>query len=115
MDIDVFKTVVVPTLTTGAAFIGITTLGGETNFVNKLIDIKNQNGDHIYKSIVMQTSCEDCIRANKAMDCTCKIGERPHWQSMKRQEDIQKIMEDDKETYLIEARLYFIYLFIYYY
>jgi hypothetical protein len=39
----VFQVVVVPTLVTEAAFIGITTLGDETNFVNQLLERKHKS------------------------------------------------------------------------
>lgn len=79
MDNAVFKVVVVPTLVTGAAFIGITTLGDDDNFVShikrKTIDGKKPLFNCIDVSIV----CDYCKKTGKELTCRHLLGDIPHW------------------------------------
>lgn len=104
MDHRVFYTVVVPTLVTEATFIGITTLGDEANFVNKLVKIKRSTGELMFNVISMMLVCEECKRAGKEADCNHMMGEIPYWQDPQRHKDIEKMMEGEYETFMRETK-----------
>ncbi len=64
MDNRVFYQVVAPTLATGSAFIGITTLGEDenSNFVSKLIEVRDKEGNRLFKVIDMKLVCQRSTR-----------------------------------------------------
>lgn len=93
MDNSVWAKVVVPTLTTGSAFIGITTLDdtGEDNFVGELAETRNADGDRLYNVIFISRVCDRCRKEGVEISCKHKMHEIPYWQDEKRHEDVLKI------------------------
>lgn len=104
MDNKVFNVVVVPTLVTEASFIGITTLGEDSNFVNVLVEIKDESGQGLFNYVKIDLVCDRCKKLGKESSCTHLMGEIPYWQDAKRHKDIQLMMQCDQDTYMREAR-----------
>ncbi|KKM03572.1 hypothetical protein LCGC14_1773090 [marine sediment metagenome] len=107
MDNRVFYHVVSPTLATGSAFIGITTLGEDenSNFVSKLIEIRDNNGNRLFRVIDMKQVCKRCERLGKETTCHHMAGEIPYWQDEKRRGDIELMMQGQNDIWLREMRL----------
>lgn len=101
-----FFQVVAPTLSTGAAFIGITTISpdGDLNFVNRLIRTKNKNGESIFRVINVKMVCDACEAKGEAMECKHRMGMLPYWQESKRHDDIEAMMGTESSTFLVEMR-----------
>lgn len=75
MDKAVWKRVVVPTLITGAAFLGITTRGyDQFNFVTQLLKLKTSDGSSLFRNINIDLCCEHCKKIGRADSCRHKIG-----------------------------------------
>ena len=104
MDNRVFHTVVVPTLVTEAAFIGITTLGDDSNFVNRLISIRDENDKTLFHVIQFDLICDRCKRNGKESSCTHLMGEIPYWQDQRRHKEVQLMMQGEQDTYMRESR-----------
>jgi hypothetical protein len=104
MDNKVFYNVVVPTLVTEASFIGITTLGDDSNFVNKLVEIRTAVGELLFNVVKMSLICDRCRKLGKEGDCNHLMGEIPYWQDQQRHKDIEKMMEGEYETYMRESK-----------
>ena len=106
MDNRVFYHVVSPTLATGSAFIGITTLGEDenSNFVSKLIEIRDNNGNRLFRVIDMKQVCKRCERLGKETICHHMAGEIPYWQDEKRRGDIELMMQGKSDVWLREMR-----------
>ncbi len=104
MDNQVFYRVVAPTLATGSAFIGITTLGEDenSNFVGKLIETRNKEGNRLFRVIIIELVCARCKRLGKDLICQHLMGEIPYWQEESRHEDIELMMP--KDIFLREMR-----------
>jgi hypothetical protein len=104
MDNKIFSNVVVPTLVTGAAFIGITTLGEDSNFVDNLISIKGKDGKSLFRVISVDLVCDRCKRLGKENTCQHLAGEIPHWQDSQRHKDIEQMMQNETDTYMLETK-----------
>ncbi len=106
MNNQVFYRVVAPTLATGSAFIGITTLGdeGDTNFVGKLIETCDISGNLIFKVIRIELVCSRCKHLGKDLICQHKMGELPYWYDGKRHKDIELMMKDQPDIFLREMK-----------
>lgn len=65
----VYKVVVVPTLINNGAFIGITTLGDESNYVNKLLEQKNALGETQFRHLHFDPICDRCKKLEKVDSC----------------------------------------------
>ncbi len=106
MDNRVFYQVVAPTLATGSAFIGITTLGDDenSNFVSKLIEIKDKEGNLLFRVLNMKLVCPRCERLGKEITCHHMMGEIPYWQDEKRHGDIELMMQGQQDVWLREMR-----------
>jgi hypothetical protein len=102
---NVYYTVIAPTLVTGSAFVGITTLGDDTNYVGKIINaVSKRTNKKIFKTIELTLVCNDCLKAGKAKECIHKLGEIPYWQDDDRHKDLQEIMKEREEDYLRETK-----------
>lgn len=107
MDRNVFDTVVVPTLVTGSAFIGITTLAEneDTNYVSNMVkNATDSEGKSIFKIVNMEMVCMRCKRLGKERTCRHKMGEIPYWHDHKRQKDIEAILQGQRDVWLREMR-----------
>ncbi len=104
MDNRVFYTIVVPTLVTEAAFIGITTLGDDSNFVNRLISIRDENDKGLFHVIQFDLVCDRCKRLGRESSCTHLMGEIPYWQDQRRHKEVQLMMQGEHDTYMRETR-----------
>jgi hypothetical protein len=89
---NVYFQVIAPTLVTGSAFVGITTLGDDTNYVGKIITARSKRtGKPIFKVIELTLVCDDCKEAGKEVECIHKLGEIPYWQDDDRHKDLQEV------------------------
>ena len=89
---DVYFRVIAPTLVTGSAFVGITTLGDDTNYVGKIINaVSKRTGKKIFKTIELTLVCQDCLDTGKASECIHRLGEIPYWQDDERHKDLQEV------------------------
>jgi len=107
MPADVFYEVVMPTLVTGAVFIGITTLyaDAELSLVNKLISVNDEFGVPIIRSLQLKMVCEDCEAAGIAESCSHRMGELPYWQDERRHARIQQLYgSSNQATFMLEMR-----------
>ncbi len=106
MDNRVFYNVVAPTLATGSAFIGITTMGedADSNFVNKLLETRNDDGQPLFRVIKITLVCPSCTKAGNETACRHRMGEVPHWHDERRHRDIEHMMSDQVSTWLLEMR-----------
>jgi len=113
MNNEFYKKVIVPILAANATFIGITTLGNETNFVERLFNLKYPNGESVFNTVRIEQVCERCKELGLESSCTHKMSEIPPWQSAERHRDIKIILADDEETFLRETKSYFLIIFFY--
>jgi len=105
MDKQVWKRVVVPTLITGAAFIGITTRGyDQFNFVTQLLKMKKSDGDPLFRNINIDLCCDNCRRIGKEDTCRHKLGEMPYWHDAGMYKHIKQMFGDDEEAFLVETK-----------
>jgi hypothetical protein len=104
MDPRFYFQVIVPTMLTGAAFVGITTLGDPSNFVNDLIKLRRPNGKLLFRVVALELVCERCRRNGQEMHCRHKMGELPYWHSGAKHADVEKIMESRMGDFLRETR-----------
>ena len=104
MSPDFFKQVIVPIFAARASFIGITTLGFATNFVNRLFDLTNSSGHPIFNSVRVSTVCDRCRQLGLESTCQHLIHEIPPWQSESNVADVQEILKNDRDTLLREAK-----------
>jgi len=105
MNSAVWKRVVVPTLITGAAFIGITTRGYDNlNFVTQLLKLKTSSGDSLFKHINIDLCCDECKRNGKEDTCRHKMGEAPHWHDLGTYKHIKEMYGEDEDAYLVETK-----------
>ena len=88
----------------GCTFIGITTLGEETNFVNRLFELKRPGGDPVFKTVRIEQVCDKCKKLGLESSCTHKMGEIPPWQDEGRIGDIEYILKNDPESLLTETK-----------
>ena len=93
-------------MSTGSAFIGITTLGNDenSNFVSKLLKKTDKEGSLLFRVIVLKLVCEKCEKAGKELLCPHMMGEIPYWQDEKRHQDIEIMLEDNTDVWLRELR-----------
>jgi hypothetical protein len=100
---DVYYRVIAPTLVTGSAFVGITTLGDDTNYVGKIIGaISKRTGKPIFNTIELNLVCRDCLESGKASECIHRLGEIPYWQDDERHKDLQEVINDVTITQLLD-------------
>lgn len=105
MDNEVYYKVIAPTLSTGAAFIGITTKGEEdSNFVSQLIETKDKNGDKLFNVIDFEESCEKCKKLGKELTCNHLTGQIPPWQTQSDRERVKNALSGHDATYLLEMK-----------
>jgi hypothetical protein len=105
MDKQVWNRVVVPTLITGAAFIGITTKGyDQFNFVTQLIKLKGSDNKPLFRNINVDLCCEHCRRTGKEDTCRHMIGQRPYWHEASMYKTIKKMYGDDEDAFLVETK-----------
>lgn len=105
MDKQVWNRVVVPTLITGAAFIGITTKGyDQFNFVTQLIKLKDSDGKPLMRNINVDLCCEHCRRIGKEDTCQHMLGQRPYWHEEGMYKKIKKFYGEDDDAYLVETK-----------
>ena len=100
-----FFQVVVPLLELDrTCMIGISTIfGGDENFLNKYLKLKDTTGNPIFKSFQFFLACQACMDAGKAAMCTHKMNELPSWQSQRKHERIRAMMADQQELLLQET------------
>lgn len=105
MDKSVWKRVVVPTLITGAAMIGITTRGyDQFNFVTQLLKLKTSSGDPLFRHINIDLCCDHCKRIGREDSCRHKMGEMPYWHDASMYKHIKEMFGDDEEAFLVETK-----------
>jgi len=105
MDIQLLYKVVLPTLArSGVAFIGISTLADPFNFWSQMLDLKDDDGKPVFKTIRYSLVCEACAKAGKEDTCRCNLGDLPYWQDEAQHNKLEKIMQDKCDTYLTETK-----------
>jgi len=105
MDIQLLYKVVLPTLArSGVAFIGISTLDDPFSFWSQMIDLKDDDGKGVFKTIRYSLVCEDCIKAGLETSCKHKMGDLPYWQDETQHNKLEKIMQDKSEAFLTETK-----------
>ena len=105
MDIQLLYKVVLPTLArSGVAFIGISTLADPFNFWSQMLDLKDDDGTPVFKTIRYSLVCKDCAAAGLEDTCTHNYGDLPYWQDESQHNKLEKIMQDKCDTYLTETK-----------
>lgn len=104
--VDMFYKVIVPTLVTGAALLAITTLGGENNFISIMLKKLTPQGTPLFKYIEFKDVCERCERLGLKEKAQCKhlLGDRPHFHNLKSHRQVESIMQENFETYMVEVK-----------
>jgi len=105
MDIQLLYKVVLPTLArSGVAFIGISTLADPFNFWSQMIDLVDDDGRPVFKTIRYSLVCEACAKAGLEDTCKHNYGDLPYWQDETQHNKLEKIMQDKCDTYLTETK-----------
>jgi len=105
MDIQLLYKVVLPTLArSGVAFIGISTLDDPFSFWTQMIDLKDDDGRPVFKTIRYTLVCDDCIKKGIETTCKHKMGDLPYWQDESQHNKLEKIMQDRAEAFLTETK-----------
>lgn len=116
MDIRLLYNVVLPTLArAGIAFIGISTLADPFNFWTQMLELKDEDGREVFKTIRYTLVCEDCARAGKEESCKHKLGDLPYWQDASQHKKLEAIMQDKHDSFIRETKLsdtYNVFLFL---
>jgi hypothetical protein len=103
MPSNVYFSVVLPTLITGAAFIGITTLGQRTNYVDEVIEAKADDGEAIIHHVDIKEICDRCERMKKT--CLHYKGYQPEWHDEGALDNIQKLMVGQEAAFKLEMQV----------
>lgn len=105
MDIQLLYKVVLPTLArSGVAFIGISTLDDPFSFWSQMIELADDDGKPVFKTIRYSLVCEDCIKKGLETTCKHKMGDLPYWQDETQHNKLEKIMQDKSEAFLTETK-----------
>jgi hypothetical protein len=94
----------VPTLSTGAAFIGATTISkdGDSNFVNRLIKCTNKHGEPVFSVISITMVCASCTAKGEELQCRHMLGLLPEWQTQERFEEVRAMMGTEESIFATE-------------
>lgn len=96
---------VVPTLSTGCSLIAISTISAdESNFLSKLVSAKDGRGNPLFNVLNLKMVCDNCHRRGLDLQCRHMLGQLPAWQSRGRHDFIQRVMETEEDTFLVEMR-----------
>jgi hypothetical protein len=105
MDIRLLYNVVLPTLArAGIAFIGISTLADPFNFWTQMLELKNDDGREVFKTLRYTLVCEECARVGKEDTCKHKLGDLPYWQDASQHKKLEAIMQDKHDSYIRETK-----------
>lgn len=105
MDINLLYSVVLPTLArSGVAFIGISTLADPFNFWSQMMELKDDDGKPVFKTLRYSLVCEACAKAGLEETCKHNYGDLPYWQDETQHNKLEKIMQDKCDTFLTETK-----------
>jgi hypothetical protein len=105
MDIRLLYSVVLPTLArAGIAFIGISTLADPFNFWTQMLELKDEDGRQVFKTLRYTLVCDDCARQGKEDTCKHKLGDLPYWQDASQHKKLEAIMQDKCDAYIRETK-----------
>jgi hypothetical protein len=107
MDIDLLYSTVLPTLArSGVAFIGISTLADPFNFWSQMMELKDDDGRPVFKTLRYSLVCEACAKEGIEDKCKHNYGDLPYWQDETQHNKLEKIMKDKCDTFLTETKGY---------
>lgn len=95
----IFCIIIIPLLEMRRSIlIGISTVGGQTNFYTKLIRLRDRNGDPVFLTYVHSLICERCIRSQHPHKCRHMLHEIPPWKSGEKLELSELLFEIEGRT-----------------
>lgn len=104
MDEDVFFEVVVPLLELDrTCLIAVTTVLDDDNFYSKLVDLKNNQGEPLFKWLEFTLGCRLRKCRLNPSKCFHNIGSIPPWQSKRAHERVRAMMKGKEKLMMREA------------
>ena len=95
LDEQVFTEVIAPLLgVEGTSLLAISTPMSEDNQYSRMIEMEDDEGNKLFKSLQITLMCDQCVKEKKT-SCIHKQHELPPWKSAKRQDLVQKLMENE--------------------
>jgi hypothetical protein len=86
---NVFSEVVAPVLLTeNTALLAISTAQDEFNYYSRLLELKDAQGQPLFRVIRIGLACEACVEKGQGRQCKHRSREMPAWRSRDRQERI---------------------------
>ena len=82
---------------------GISTVEGENNYYSELLELKNDKGLPLFKTIEMVLKCARCRRTGSLMECEHRKHLIPNFRGIQRMQKVKAVMAVDPELYEREA------------
>lgn len=76
-----------------ATMIGITTIRERTNFLTKMMHMKNEHGEMVFYVKHVYNSCEACRQAGKGNTCNHNAHMLPTWSSKRKNKQVKAMMQ----------------------
>lgn len=96
------KDVVLPVFSIDhTSLIGISTILDDENLMSKFIEMKDNNGEDLFNTLRVFSSCAMCREKDMAASCTHKTNVAP-WQSLRKHVTLKNIYQEDEKTFLQE-------------
>jgi hypothetical protein len=103
MDQAVFFKIILPIwMLTNCSILGISTAEDEFNFYSQLMELKNDEGDPMFKTLRIVVSCKDCIAADKGKECKHMDSFQPNWKSQRKLRALRIIYKTQQELFARE-------------
>lgn len=104
MKLAMFKDVVVPLLgMASTTLIMISTPVDSFNFFTKLMDVRNgRTGAPLFLQVQMRLACDRCLANDRGNLCKHRLKYLPPWKSEEKQDAMNEILADSKETMIRE-------------
>jgi hypothetical protein len=89
-----------------ATLIGITTMDSYYNPVNQLFEMKDENGESVFRVISFDFVCDECKEAGKEMTCDHLNSQLPPWLAGNQMKKMQRVYElgEKSQQYLAEMK-----------
>jgi hypothetical protein len=104
IDEQILYQVILPLLgVSGTALLAISTPNSDaTNYYSRFFNLKDENGEGLFRTIKLGMACDDCVKSDKAAECTHRVGKLPVWKPAGRQHRLKTMMSDNPELFAQE-------------
>jgi hypothetical protein len=100
----VFFEVIVPLMAMkDMVLLCISTPLDSTNFYSKIVNQKDENGDHMVNVIHLSTLCPMCEKGSDPAACKHGLSDIPPWQAEAKYDRIREITKDEKDLFMQES------------